>query len=711
MLLENFLLSRFAKEFKFTLDPASIRKRYHIFFLIITNLLFFVVCFLYDFTMARTYDNAKNYILSLICCVFLVPSFIFLRHGNQRAAAGLTMCCFNTLYFALSIYCKIPLNSLNGLYLFPLYGLLLGFSTESILLSSLVSVPHFICYVLRVKEIFQDTFNDEQAFQFSFALFGNVLNIVQVTFICLLKTLVEKNMWENVKSNFEKSEALTKEIVQVIEGRDAFIFSLSCEIEKSLHSLNERLSYLLQRIKDHNHLEALKNIKLNIEVLHNTITNILDVSRLKENRPQFLQSSTNFVKIIEKAFGIHAALMQKKDVFVLACIEKNLPKRLWTDSSRLLQIIVNLVSNALNHSLPHGKIHMYAIWCPEETNKALLLKPIVSTFERFLEVDNLMDDVLNDQDNTTESQGVLDEFNEFETENRLHNFEAIRGFEAKSRGVEKQPEETSRQKNWIIDESSLRALGRKSPMLISRKNSSSMNKGYLKVQITDNGQGISRKNLITLFEIFKPSKSSSKLSSAGASLGLWVCKQLCQKMNGGIQVFSTLNKGTTFVFYIPVDNNPISLTSIARRSIISHPRPRDKVTALVVDDYDFNRDLHRLLLEKLDVHVIVASDGKEALETYKKYGGVYFDFIMMDVRMPVMDGFESARKIREWEHAKNKKRVDIYFVSGEYFSEVQVISDLRGPGDMSNTGGIKCMRKPIDMGILRTFVQKYKVQA
>ena len=88
---------------------------------------------------------------------------------------------------------------------------------------------------------------------------------------------------------------------------------------------------------------------------------------------------------------------------------------------------------------------------------------------------------------------------------------------------------------------------------------------------------------------------------------------------------------------------------------------RTKITAIVADSYEFNRHLHKLLLEKEGVEVTIATDGKEVLETYIGRGGEYFDFIMMDARMSVMDGLQAAKKIREWERERNKKKVDIYF--------------------------------------------------
>ena len=649
------------------------------------------------------YDNSSRYILLTLCCIFLIPSFICLRQGNQQSASILTMCCFNSLFFVANVVQKIPLPTVNGMVLFPLYSLLLGFPMKSMILISLTSIPHFISCLSQVKEIFQVTLNDEQARELLFLVLSMILNFIQVSSICLLKGYIEDNMWNSVESNYEKSETLTKEIVQVIEGRDAFIFSLSSEIENSLSSLNESLSYLLQRIKDSDHQEALKNIKLNNEVLKNTLNNILDVSKLKENRLELSQASTAFPDILEKAFSIYAGIMRRKDIHTEAYIHKKLPIKLWIDASWMLQIMINLISNALKYTLSHGKVNVYVTWCSEGCDKELLLKPIVTTFEEPLEAIEARRNSTTMTHSQRGNQDILDEFNGSETRSRLQNFLAIRTFETRNlQEVEDSIEMPSRPQNWSIGESEFDS---------ANSNETLANKGYLKVQVTDNGQGIPASSLKALFEIFSQSKNHYRLTQAESTLGLWLCKQLCQKMNGDIQVFSTLHQGTTFVFYIPIDNTAITRNLPITHNTAAYIRPIGKVTALVVDDYAFNRDLHRLLLEKEDVHVIMASDGKEALETYIKYGGEYFDFIMMDVRMPVMNGFDSAKKMREWEVTENKRKVNICFVSGEYFDENEVINNLKVQGDQSRGSGIKCLRKPIDIGILRSLVRKYKVQA
>ena len=73
------------------------------------------------------------------------------------------------------------------------------------------------------------------------------------------------------------------------------------------------------------------------------------------------------------------------------------------------------------------------------------------------------------------------------------------------------------------------------------------------------------------------------------------------------------NQGTTFVFYIPIGNTPTIKNSITSNNPTTHIHPKGKTTALLVDDYAINWDLHRLLLEKEGIQVIMSSDGKETL--------------------------------------------------------------------------------------------------
>ena len=129
-----------------------------------------------------------------------------------------------------------------------------------------------------------------------------------------------------------------------------------------------------------------------------------------------------------------------------------------------------------------------------------------------------------------------------------------------------------------------------------------------------------------------------------------------------------------------------------------------KINALVVDGYFFNRDLHKLLLEKDGVEVTIACDGQEAYDLYvRRCGSEYYSFIMMDVQLPVMDGFTVTKKIREWEKKYYKKNVDICFASGEYFNEEGIITGLKAKTGLVDTTGILYLRKAYRDSILEEY--------
>lgn len=719
MILEPLLLSVFAKTFKFNPDVASVQKRSKILFLIVANFALLFIMAFYSVVMQLFFPQMASPLLLLLCCTFMVVSFLLLRRGHDHLAAGCTLCYLHTLFFVATLEFNICLGVYCSLYVVQLYTMLLGFSDRVITLNILACYMHFGYNFYRIQKVFRVTLDDEQSYQLYTLLASHFACFNGIALLCFQQSSSHASLWQFAQSNFQKSESLTREMIQVVEARDAFVFSLSHEMKNALVSIHASLEYLLRTVKSAAHLEALKNVGLNSEVLQNMINNILDASELKNNRLEVFNTSSSLTHIVEKALGVYVGLIKRKRISMHAYFDENLPKELWVDSSRLLQIIINLISNALKYTLPGGKISVYATWCPENTEKEILLRPaIVSTTRTSL---NRSQDRSMSQHIRVNSYGLgqnpegIEEFTRREAKAHTQNLESIRPFkihklaEVNSTSLEDK-EWSFHQTHTLPLSGSLESLSQLPvPTGASQANTLS-NRGYLKVQITDDGRGIDASNLATLFDLFNQEQSSRRLTSVGTSLGLWVCKQLCQKMNGDIQVFSRVNHGSSFVFYIPINNTHIIQTS--RMNISSGPaphRPQNKITALVVDDYAFNRDLHKLLLEKEDVQVTLASDGKEALETYIKNGGSnFFDFIMMDVQMPVMDGFQAAKQIRDWEREHDKSRVDVYFVSGEYFNEEDVMSGLQAKGDMRDTAGIKCLRKPVDIQMLRGLVGKHK---
>ena len=286
------------------------------------------------------------------------------------------------------------------------------------------------------------------------------------------------------------------------------------------------------------------------------------------------------------------------------------------------------------------------------------------------------------------------EFNSTEIRARRKNLRPIKAFNTKSlTDVPNKLHDCSKSKPWTLTKFNFNL----------NYEQSSRNRGNLKVQFSDTGCGIAQEHIPQLFQMFTQAHRSVSNMHGGTGLGLWICKQLCQKMGGDIKLYSQLGRGTSFVFYVPINNDEMLSPSHVR----SNPL-QDRLNVLVVDDYAHNRELHKLLVEKEGGQAILASDGKEAVEKFQAREEGYFSFIMMDVRMSDVDGFTAAKMIREWEREqKRENKVDIYFVSGEYFDEEEMIAAFRAAGGTSNVSGIRCLRKPIELESIRMAIARY----
>jgi CheY-like chemotaxis protein len=165
----------------------------------------------------------------------------------------------------------------------------------------------------------------------------------------------------------------------------------------------------------------------------------------------------------------------------------------------------------------------------------------------------------------------------------------------------------------------------------------------LQVEVEDSGIGISENALSRIFEAFNTSLENS--SASGTGLGLAISKRLIELMGGTLSVKSKVGTGSRFRFEIPITpaegGGYKSATPTAEIKAL-HPSSKP-VRVLIVDDLTDNRTLLRALLEPIGFETEDAVDGKEAIELFKRWSP---HAILMDLRMPVMDGYEATRLIK-----------------------------------------------------------------
>ncbi len=169
----------------------------------------------------------------------------------------------------------------------------------------------------------------------------------------------------------------------------------------------------------------------------------------------------------------------------------------------------------------------------------------------------------------------------------------------------------------------------------------------LKFSVEDTGIGISSEHLTKIFQSFEQADTSISRRYGGTGLGLVICKRLVEMMGGSITVESKLGIGSTFFFTIDFEVSHIYETQLVDDSFVTAKEPKVSkgYNLLVVEDNDINRLLINDLLEKKGFKVTLASNGQEALD--KIAGNTEpFDLVLMDLQMPVMDGFEASKLIR-----------------------------------------------------------------
>ena len=169
------------------------------------------------------------------------------------------------------------------------------------------------------------------------------------------------------------------------------------------------------------------------------------------------------------------------------------------------------------------------------------------------------------------------------------------------------------------------------------------NKVDLLFSIEDTGIGIDEKNLKSIFNAFEQQGDQDIAKYGGTGLGLAICTKLVHMMNGEIKVQSKKNVGSTFTVILKdIDISSIQ-EEIVPQKLLSSNIIFKKSKILVVDDVEENRKLMEASLKDFDLELTMAENGKEAIDKLKNLN---VDLILMDLRMPIMDGYEAAGIIK-----------------------------------------------------------------
>ena len=180
--------------------------------------------------------------------------------------------------------------------------------------------------------------------------------------------------------------------------------------------------------------------------------------------------------------------------------------------------------------------------------------------------------------------------------------------------------------------------------LLERQN----DRGVLKFSVTDSGIGMTPEQQKKLFKVFSQADSSTTRKYGGTGLGLAISKRIVEMMGGQICLESTAGKGSTFSFTVPMAFGPKTMAQ-PKNDRLTLSRTILGAKILLVEDHDINQQVAREILENAGFFVWIANHGKEAISMVLSQD---FDLVLMDLQMPVMDGYQATREIRRHKTAE-----------------------------------------------------------
>lgn len=195
----------------------------------------------------------------------------------------------------------------------------------------------------------------------------------------------------------------------------------------------------------------------------------------------------------------------------------------------------------------------------------------------------------------------------------------------------------------------------------------------LEFSCRDNGIGMSKEFLSRAFELFAQEDSSSRSTYQGTGLGLPIAKKLVEHMHGKIHLESEKGVGTSVFIQIPFK---LSKTANLKKDFYSSVS-LEGLKALVAEDNELNMEIVKYMLERNGIRVVCAKDGQEVIDLFEKSEVNEFDFILMDIMMPKINGLDATRKIRALKR-QDAKTVPIIAMSANAFVEDMLNSKIAG---------------------------------
>ena len=213
----------------------------------------------------------------------------------------------------------------------------------------------------------------------------------------------------------------------------------------------------------------------------------------------------------------------------------------------------------------------------------------------------------------------------------------------------------------------------------------------------DTGIGMAEEFQKHIFEPFAQEHTGSRAKFAGTGLGMAISKKLVEEMGGTITFESEKGVGTTFVIRVPFKIDPDAdkreePKNVSEKSIKG-------LHVLLAEDNELNMEIAEFVLQNEGAEVTKAWNGQETVELFRKSESGEFDVILMDIMMPVLNGYEAARRIRSLDR-EDAKKIPIIAMTANAFTEDRIRAKEAGMDEH--------IAKPVDVELLIKVIHNYK---
>lgn len=394
-------------------------------------------------------------------------------------------------------------------------------------------------------------------------------------------------------------------------AKSEFLANMSHELRTPLNAilgLSQLLS--LDHSLHQDYRNDLDTIQASGEHLLNLINDVLEMSKIEAGRLTIQESVVNLQDLLNSLQSMLQVRANAKGLRLVFEIDADLPVAIATDEGKLRQVLINLLGNAIKFTKEGGvTLRVHAVLHSSNLTASDLLAFYRSPANLYL--------------------GSIDAAAHSTAYAEAHSEGAVK--------LEAQPRLSPTASHLPSSPKSGNAVAQKyTPM-------------YLVFQVEDTGYGIAEDELDQLFKPFKQTRSGMN-ASEGTGLGLTISRKYVQMMGGDITAHSKLGQGSVFTFCIQADAVDEFLcapeTTEPKGRVLGLAMDQPTCRLLVVEDHPVNRDLLIRLLSIHGFEVQQATNGQEAIALWKAWRP---HLILMDMRMPVMNGYEATRQIRQEE--------------------------------------------------------------